>query len=132
MVRNANTVLFLVILISGCCNTGEYEPGGITVSYPALNDDGQLKAYIVRPANNYQIIDTISHGRLTELNDYTIFVNFEFYRDDQILFIEDTEYQDTITDISFDRSSCKKTIKNLEYWLNGEFRTDKTIIFKSN
>ncbi len=120
-------IIAICLIASGCCNNENFEVGGISVHYPKLDSAANLRSYILQPGSSHIIRDSVELGSLHAGNNYTLFVNFEFYREDQILHVVNTTYRDTVTNIYFERNYCKDGIKKFEYMLNGTYRTDRSV-----
>lgn len=124
------TTILAVIVISciytSCCK-GPYPVAGLTVNYPNLSGSETLKALRTDKNNFSLIIDTISIGELNHSNNYSVFLEFENEPPNYIIYIEHTQYIDTISEIIFEREGCREKIKNFQYKFNGQTRTDKKI-----
>jgi len=117
----ANSLIF-----TSCCKE-PYPVAGLTVNYPNLSNSETLK--VVRTDNNNisTIIDTISIGELNISNNYSVFIEFENDPKNYILYIENTQYIDTISEILVERKGCNEKIKNFQYKFNGQTRTDNKL-----
>jgi hypothetical protein len=123
------TLVFLsFFLFSSCCNDGPYPVAALKVKYPNLSVSGQLQAVRTERNSFSSIIDTIFLGELNESNSFSAIIEFEENSPDFILFIEGTTYTDTISEISFERKSCREKIINFEYKFNGDLRAAKELI----
>lgn len=120
-------ILFLSILINSCCK-GPYPSAGLTVSYPNLSSSATLKAARTDKNNFSIIIDTISIGELNSSNNYSVIIPFEDESPNYILYVENTQYIDTISEILIERKGCKEKIKNFQYKFNKQIRTDNKLI----
>jgi len=116
-----------LLLIHSCCNNETFEAGGITVHYPNIDTVAELRSYILQPGSDHEIRDSVDRGTLHAGNNHTLFINFEFFREDQILYVVNTNYRDTITNIYFERDRCRTSIKNFEFMLNGTYLTDREV-----
>ncbi|MFP5471789.1 MAG: hypothetical protein ACLGGV_09355, partial [Bacteroidia bacterium] len=95
--------------------------------YPNLSSSKTLKAARTDKNNLSTIIDTISIGELNTSNNYSTFIEFENEPPNYILFIENTQYVDTISEILVERKGCKEKIKNFQYKFNGQTGTDNKL-----
>lgn len=87
-----------------------------------------VKAYLTERNDLAMISDTIALGELHTYNNFTISIDFEKNSMNYILFIENTSYMDTISDINFEvKGSCRPKIENFSYMFNGQKRTDARI-----
>jgi hypothetical protein len=124
------TLLGLWLLSStSCCKKSPYEVAGVSLKYPNLADEQTLKA-LRYTGLNYQSADTIALGALNNGNDYGLFFEFQeqegsYYN--YILFIENTDYKDTLTNIMVERKRCEK-IKNITYRWNGIEKSTNSIV----
>lgn len=119
---------FSLLLLSGClCKSGPYEVLGLKVSYPTLNEPSTLYSIQFVNGNPNQITDTLEIGELNESNNYSLFVPLNEMAFEHILFVDNTDYQDTITDILERRDRCGNEIKTLEFQLNGEMKSGKEL-----
>lgn len=131
-----NIPLILLITISLCfvisCNSKPpYPIAAVTVSYPNLSTSAELKAVRTDRNNISVIIDTISLGLLDSYNENSAIIPFNDYYviPNFIIYVENTSYIDTISDIMFDRNRKDKII-NFEYKFNGQKKTDSEIIIR--
>jgi hypothetical protein len=120
------SIILSSMIYTSCCKE-PYPVAGITVNYPNLSSSETLKA--VRTDKNILsiIIDTISIGELNNSNNYSVFIEFENEPPNYILYIENTQYADTISEILVERKGCKEKIKNFQYKFNGQTRTDNKL-----
>ncbi|MCF8338555.1 MAG: hypothetical protein K9I74_11310 [Bacteroidales bacterium] len=100
---------------------------GLTVKYPNLSGSTQLQAARTERNNISSVLDTISLSELNASNSFSAIIEFEKNSPNYILFIEGTSYNDTISDITFEREGCNDEIVNFEYKFNGELRTDNEL-----
>jgi len=132
--------IFVIILamslmfFSSCCKS-PYPIAGVMVSYPDLSDSETLKAIRTNRSNLSIIVDTINLGDLHLYNNFSAFIEFNINSPNYIIFVENTSYIDTISDIMFERKkgcSCKEKIINFEYKFNGQkqTKTDDRIIIR--
>lgn len=126
-----STIVILTMILSTCfitsCCKAPYPVAAINVNYPKLSNSETLKA-VRTDKNNYAIIlDTINIGKLNAANNYSVIIEFENESPNYILYVENTQYIDTISEITFERKGCKKTIKNFQYKFNGQVRTDNKL-----
>lgn len=124
-------ILFILITILqvSCCWKVPEPVAAVNIVYTNLNRNENL--FIVRSAENdfSLIIDTI-RGALHEYNKYTVSINFKEKDYNYIIFVENTSYSDTITDVNYEieERRCKTKLINFEYKWNGVKRTDREII----
>ena len=117
-------VILLALILSSCCNKEPYPVPVLKIKYTNLSSTSNIKA-IRTDRNNFSVIfDTIFLGELNSSNSFSTIMTFEENSPNYIIFIENTSYIDTISDISFKRKGCKNKIKNFEYKFNGEIRTE--------
>ncbi|MFT5581190.1 MAG: hypothetical protein ACI9G9_000436 [Psychromonas sp.] len=124
------TILAIIansLIYTSCCK-GPYPVAGLTVSYPNLSSTETLKAVRTDKNNLSTIIDTISIGELNTSNNYSTFIEFKNEPPNYILYIENTQYVDTISEILVERKGCKEKIKNFQYKFNGQIRTDNKLL----
>ena len=118
------TILVLVF-INVSCNKNKCEIAAVRLNYPEMKDNEALKIHIIRTEQNNlsSIIDTakfeVNHNYFSlELanNEHDDYVgNFNDY----IVYIENTEYRDTVTDIKIEwEEPCK--VASCQYRFNGE------------
>jgi hypothetical protein len=124
-------ITILAIMVISCiytsCCKGPYPVAGVTVSYPNLSGSETLKALRTDKNNLSLIIDTISIGELYHSNNYSAILEFEDEPPNYIIYIEHTQYIDTISEIIIEREGCREKIKNFQYKFNGQTHTDKKI-----
>jgi len=120
------SIILSSMIYTSCCK-GPYPIAGLTVSYPNLSSSETLKVVRTDKNNLSTIIDTISIGELNTSNNYSTFIEFENEPPNYILFIENTQYVDTISEILVERKGCKEKIKNFQYKFNGQIRTDSKL-----
>ena len=128
------TILVLVF-INVSCNKNKCEIAAVRLNYPEIKDNETFKIHIIRTEQNdlSSIIDTaefeVNHNYFPfELADNDHFP-FELADNDQdgyvghfndyIVYIENTEYRDTVTDIKIEwEEPCK--VASCQYRFNGE------------
>ena len=121
------SIIVSSLIYTSCCK-GPYPLAGVTVSYPNLLSSATLKAARTDKKNLSIIIDTISIGELNNSNNYSVFIEFENEPPNYIIYIENTQYNDTISEILVERKGCTEKIKNFQYKFNGQLRTDNKLI----
>lgn len=114
-------------IYTSCCK-GPYPVAGITVNYPNLSTSETLKAIRTDKNNISVIIDTISIGGLNTSNNHSLFIEFDNESPNYILYIENTQYNDTISEIFIERKGCREKIKTFQYEFNGHTRTEDELI----
>ena len=118
------TILVLVF-INVSCNKNKCEIAAVRLNYPEIKDNETFKIHIIRTEQNdlSSIIDTaefeVNHNyfplELTN-NEHDGYIG-KF--DNYIVYIENTEYRDTVTDIKIEwEEPCK--VVNCQYRFNGE------------
>lgn len=115
-----------LFIYTSCCK-GPYPVAGVTVKYPNLSSSETLKAVRTDKNNISIIIDTIAVGELNSSNDYSAFIEFENEPPNYIIFIENTQYSDTISEILVERKGCKEKIENFQYEFNGQIHTSENL-----
>lgn len=123
------TILVITVnslIYTSCCKE-PYPVAGLTVSYPNLSNSETLKAVRTDKNNLSVIIDTISIGELNTSNNYSVFIEFENESPNYIIYLENTQHIDTISEILVERKGCKEKIKNFQYKFNGQIRTDNKL-----
>lgn len=128
--KTLGAIILIIVssmIFKSCCK-GPYPVAGITVNYPSLSSSATLKAVRTAKNNLSIIIDTISIGELTNSNNYSVFIEFENEPPNYIIYVENTQYNDTISEINIDRKGCKNKIKKIQYKFNGQIRTDHKLI----
>ena len=118
------TILVLVF-INVSCNKNKCEIAAVRLNYPEMKDNETLKIHIIRTEQNdlSSIIDTaefeVNHNYFPlELanNEHDGYIG---HFDNYIVYIENTEYRDTVTDIKIEwEEPCK--VANCQYRFNGE------------
>ncbi len=129
MKKTALIVLF-ALLLGSCCKQGPYPVVGLKVKYTNLTTSSGLKAIRTDRNNISSVLDTISLGELNSSNSYSLLIEFEQNSPNYILYIENSSYIDTISNINYERKRCKSKIKNFEYEFNGEKRTETELMIK--
>ena len=122
------TIAILYLLTS--CGKNPYPEAGITVSYPELTNSETLKAKRTDRNNLSVIIDTLVFGQLNPFNSYSAIIIFENDSPNYILYVENTSYIDTISEIVFERKGRNEEIKNFRYKFNGQTRTSTKLTIK--
>jgi hypothetical protein len=120
------SIIVSSLIYTSCCK-GPYPVSGITVSYPNLSSSETLKAVRTDKNNLSIIIDTINIGELNNSNNYSVFIEFENEPPNYIIYVENTQHIDTISEIMVERKGCKEKIKNFQYKFNGQLRTDNKL-----
>jgi len=114
------------LIYTSCCK-GPYPVVGIIVNYPNLSNSEMIKA-VRTDKNNFSIImDTIYIGKLSNSNNYSVFIELENEQPNYIIYVENTQYIDTISEIKVERKGCKEKIKSFQYKFNGQTRTDNKL-----
>ena len=118
------TILILVF-INVSCNKNKCEIAAVRLNYPEIKDNETFKIHIIRTEQNdlSSIVDTakfeVNHNYFPfELadNDQDGYVG---HFNDYIVYIENTEYRDTVTDIKIEwEEPCK--VASCQYRFNGE------------
>lgn len=119
------TILVLVF-INVSCNKNKCEIAAVRLNYPEINDNENLKIHIIRTEMNdlASIIDTVNlevnHNYFPlELAGYEQHDGYIGHFDNYIVYIENTEYRDTVTDIKIEwEEPCK--VASCQYRFNGE------------
>ena len=119
------TILVLVF-INVSCNKNKCEIAAVRLNYPEMKDNEALKIHIIRTEQDdlSSIIDTVNlevnHNYFPlELTGYEQHDGYIGYFDNYIVYIENTEYRDTVTDIKIEwEEPCK--VANCQYRFNGE------------
>jgi len=114
----------IAFLLSSCCK-GAYEIATIKVSYPNISTPSYLKAIRTEEINTQNsFVDTISLGELNTSNSFSAIIEFGDIPLNYLIYVENTEYSDTITKITYDRKGCNEEIVDFKYYFNGKLRTD--------
>ncbi|HIP37354.1 MAG TPA: hypothetical protein EYG85_10920 [Crocinitomix sp.] len=122
------TIVFIILLLTGaCCKKGPYPVPALKVNYPNLSTNSYLKAIRTERTDLSAIIDTISLGELNSSNSFSVPITFNDSPPNYIIFVENTAYTDTISNINFERKGCKNNIKNFNYKFNGQVKTDDNL-----
>ena len=118
------TILILVF-INVSCNKNICEIAAVRLNYPEMKDNETFKIHIIRTEQNNlsSIIDTaefeVNHNYFPlELanNEHDGYIG---HFDNYIVYIENTEYRDTVTDIKIEwEEPCK--VASCQYRFNGE------------
>lgn len=125
------TLIFIAFVFSSCCHSGAWEIPSISVRYPNLTSDATLNTIRTDAGSTDQIIDTISVAELNAANFYSGIVEFdEDGTYNYIVYVEGQPYQDTITNIQFNRAKCSNDIDDLTYNVNGEFQDAVRIVIE--
>ena len=119
------TILILVF-INVSCNKNKCEIAAVRLNYPEMKDNEALKIHIIRTEQNdlSSIIDTaefeVNHNYFPlELTGYEQHDGYIGHFDNYIVYIENTEYRDTVTDIKIEwEEPCK--VASCQYRFNGE------------
>jgi hypothetical protein len=114
------------LIYTSCCKE-PYPVAGVTVSYPNISNSETLKAARTDKNNLSIIIDTLTVGELNSSNNYSAFIEFENEPLNYIIYLENTQYRDTISEILVERKGCNDKIKNVQYKFNGQTRSDKKL-----
>jgi len=119
-------IIFASVFYSSCCK-GPYPIAGITLSYPGLSNPEVLKAVRTSSENITVIIDTLMIGELNLQNNYSILLEFQNNSPDYIIYVENTHYIDTISEIVIERASCTEKIKKFQYRFNGIISSNRKL-----
>lgn len=117
-------------MLGSCCKKGAYPVAVLKVKYSNITSPSNLKAIRTDRNDISYVIDTISLGELNSSNSNSVIIEFKQNSPNYILYIENSSYTDTISDINYERKGCKKKIKDFEYKYNGELRTETEITIK--
>jgi hypothetical protein len=127
MKRIILSTIIIVFLISSCCQ-GPYEIATIKVSYPNISTTSYLKAIRTdKITTNISLVDTISLGELNSSNSFSAIIEFGDNPLNYLIYVVNTEYSDTITEVTYEREGCKKDIVDFKYKFKGEVRTDNEL-----
>jgi len=127
MKRIILSTIIIAFFISSCCK-GPYEIATIKVSYPNISTTSYLKAIRTQEINmNTSFVDTISLGELNSSNSFSAIIEFGDNPLNYLIYVENTDYSDTITEVTYDREGCDEHIENFKYKFNGELRTDNEL-----
>ena len=131
MIRLILSIVIAVLFIGSCCK-GAYEIAVIKVSYPNITNTSILKAVRSHENNSTTtIVDTIYLGELNSANSYSAIIEFEENSLNYFIFVENTNYFDTISEITYNREEgCNDNIENFKCKFNGELQTDSELIIK--
>ena len=122
-------IFISALFFSSCCKgKGPQVVAALRVTYPNLSVSKDLKLIETEKNDISQILDTITLGELNSNNSYLQPLFFDDNSTNYILFVEGTSYQDTISDVYFEEDECKNEIINFSYKLNGDLRTETTLI----
>lgn len=128
MKRIILSTIIISFFIGSCCK-GPYEIAYLKVTYPNISTPSYLQAIRTQEINtSTSFVDTISLGELNSSNSFTAIIEFGEDPLDYLIFIENTSYSDTITEVTYDRGGCDKTIENFKYRINGKLSTDHKVI----
>ena len=72
-------------------------------------------------------MDTIIIGELNTSNNYSVFIELENEPSNYIIYVDNTQHIDTISEILVERKSCKEKIKNFQYKFNGQTHADNKL-----
>ncbi|MBR4582417.1 MAG: hypothetical protein IKO34_01250 [Bacteroidales bacterium] len=118
------TILILVF-INVSCNKNKCEIAAVRLCYPEIKDNETFKIHIIRTEQNdlSSIIDTakfeVNHNYFPLELDGNKYDGYIGYFNDYIVYIENTEYRDTVTDIKIEwEEPCK--VASCQYRFNGE------------
>jgi len=123
------SIIFVLssLYFASCCKE-PHAVAALSITYSNMNTNTYVKAYLTDRNDLSMISDTIALGELHSYNNYTVSIDFEENSMNYILFIENSAYIDTISDVNFDvKGSCKPKIENFSYKFNGQKRTDALI-----
>ncbi len=116
-------VIFAIIASSvlyvSCGNQDHDSIVGITLSYPELTKSEMLKAVRTDKNDISAIIDTINVGELNSSNNYSIFVELEDAQPNYIVYVENTQYIDTISDVCVGKKCRRERNRKFQYKFNG-------------
>lgn len=124
---------FILIILSGlflyACDTctGPYPESIITVNYPNSSNTEVMKVIRTQPGNLSAVVDTQDAIKPETLDKaYLLEIIDEDNPKDYIFYLENTNYQDTITDLYIKRNDCDAFDK-FEFKLNGVQKTEPEI-----
>jgi len=123
------SIIFVLssLYFASCCKE-PHAVAALSITYSNMDTNTYVKAYLTDRNDLSMISDTIALGELHSYNNYTVSIDFEENSMNYILFIENSAYIDTISDVNFDvKGSCKPKIENFSYKFNGQKRTDALI-----
>lgn len=119
------TILILVFINVSCNKNKCCEIAAVRLNYPEIKDNETFKIHIIRTEQNdlSSIVDTakfeVNHNYFPfELADKDQ-DGYVGHFNDYIVYIENTEYRDTVTDIKIEwEEPCK--VASCQYRFNGE------------
>lgn len=124
---------FILIILCGlffyACDTctGPYPVSAITVIYPNSSNTEVMKVIRTQPGNLSAVVDTQDAMKPETLDKtYLLDIVDEDNPMDYIFYLENSNYQDTITDINIKRNDCDDFSK-FEFKLNGIQKTKPEI-----
>jgi len=123
------SIIFVLssLYFASCCKE-PHAVAALSITYSNMDTNTYVKAYLTDRNDLSMISDTIALGELHSYNNYTVSIDFEENSMNYILFIENSAYIDTISDVNFEvKGSCKPKIENFSYKFNGQKRTDALI-----
>lgn len=121
-------IIISLFLFSSWCKKGPYPVPVLKIKYTNLSTYSNIKAIRTDRNNLSVILDTISLGELNSSNSFSALIEFGQNSPNYIIFVENTAYIDTISDINFERKGSKEKIENFEYKFNGGLRTEAELI----
>lgn len=127
----ALSFFIMLLLLESCCKN-RTEVAHIMLQYPNLEEGTSIYVKYIREIDSQ--IDTniawVGHVSSTFSNTMKIPL-YEGNYLQRIYYTSDSLYSDTITDVTFSRKdNCKQSVENLQYYWNGQFRTDKEIVIE--
>ncbi len=125
--------LGMFITLESCCDNRREVPH-IMLQYLNLAEGTSIYVQSIREIDNTidtntawvgQVNSSLSNRiKLPLYDEHAIYLK-------RIIFCSDSLYFDTITDVSFTRKdNCKESVENLQYYWNGQLRTDKEIVIE--
>jgi hypothetical protein len=123
----------LLCSIYSCCNkVAPYPIAAVLIKFEGLSNSDMSNAWIIETVKNDSSthLDTIFYGQLSQVNHFTIELEFEKYEDngDYYIYADSIKTINKITDIDIDinyKGICDSEDISFSYLFNGELKTNK-------
>lgn len=120
-------VLFTQVLAS-CCK-GPHEAPVLFLDYSEVQKEGAL--YLIAYRENETLPDTSYLDNVHADTDYRVSWPFDETLASAVLYIEDTNQRDSLSNFEIIRHDrCKKDIEEINYTLNGEPQSGRQVVLK--
>lgn len=124
--------LIMLLFLESCCENRK-EDAHIMLQYPKLEEGTFIYVKSIREIDGQ--IDTVVGVHPQQISaKFSNTIKMPIHEGNylqRIYYSADNLYSDTLTDVTYTRKdNCKQSVENLQYYWNGQLRTDKKIVIE--